>query len=183
MEEILLQTVIDKLEALEKTCGNMGNTIANISDYSQDFKDVNEKIRKMQMEVRGIPEQISIPATEIQSQRIIMNGLMKQLEKPLVQETKYVHHLHKPFLCCIAMVGIVVGLIFWVGELYHDIRVINRNADYSVEKGVADYLKNREIQNLSQPKIQPVKHKSNGKNKQNMTPNPKQTTAVDDSLP
>src|SRR5450432_2395737 len=65
MEEILLQTIIDKLETTEKRIEILTHTIEGIINHSSDFKEMNEKFRTVQMEVRGIPSRISVPGEEI----------------------------------------------------------------------------------------------------------------------
>src|ERR1700676_298241 len=126
MEDILLQTIIDKLEALEKTTGELNKTLRSVTNYNPAFKEVSEKIRMVQMEVRGIPEQISIPGKEIEAQRISMDGLITQLKQPPEQKVKHVHYLDTPLLLCIAMTSIIIGLSFWINILLGDIHRIEK---------------------------------------------------------
>src|SRR5450432_2428021 len=81
MEEILLQTIIDKLETTEKRIEILTHTIEGIINHSSDFKEMNEKFRTVQMEVRGIPSRISVPGEEIQYQRLAMVNLTEQLKR------------------------------------------------------------------------------------------------------
>ena len=118
MNDILIKTFIEKLEALEKTCTELKEKVDRVTDYSPAFKDLGEKIRMMQLEIRSIPEKISIPGDEIKAQRMTMAGLIAQLKQPLQQREKHVHHLSKPLLFCIFLVMLIVGLCVWIGQLY-----------------------------------------------------------------
>jgi hypothetical protein len=118
MNDILIKTFIEKLEALEKSSIEAKEKVDRVTDYSPAFKDLGEKIREMQLEIRSIPEKISIPGDEIKAQRITMAGLTAQLKQPLLQREKHVHYLSKPLLSCIFLVMLIVGLSVWIGQLY-----------------------------------------------------------------
>jgi hypothetical protein len=124
MQEILLQTIIDKLEALDKTIEKLSKTVESTTNYDPAFKDANEKIRMIQMEVRGIPELISIPGNEIQSQREAMISLTEQLKQLLKQKVKTVHHINPPLLLSAVLMGIIIWLGTWVYILYPGSKVV-----------------------------------------------------------
>jgi hypothetical protein len=118
MEEILLQTIIDKLEALDETTDNLCKVVESTINYEPAFKDVSEKIQMIQMEVRGIPELISIPGKEILAHRESMIHLTEQLKQPSKQKIKMVHYLNPPFLLSAVLMGIIIWLGIWVYILY-----------------------------------------------------------------
>jgi hypothetical protein len=126
MEDILLQAIVDKLEALDKTTEKLSKMVDGVTNYSPSFKEVNEKIRMVHMEVRGIPEQISFPEKEIYSQRMATDSLLAQLKQPLNPKVKHIHYLDTPMLLCIAMTIIILGLSFWINILYDDIHWIEK---------------------------------------------------------
>jgi hypothetical protein len=118
MEDILLQTIIDKLEALDKTNEKLSKTVESATNYDPAFKDVSEKIRMTQMAVQGIPDLISIPGKEIQAQRESMIHLTERLKQPLKQKVKTVHYINPPFLLSAVLMGIIIWLGTWVYILY-----------------------------------------------------------------
>ena len=118
MEEILLQTIIDKLETTEKRIEILTHTIEGIINHSSDFKEMNEKFRTVQMEVRGIPSRISVPGEEIQYQRLAMVNLTEQLKKPLEQRVKNIHYLNPPFLLSVFLLVVIICLGIWIYFLY-----------------------------------------------------------------
>src|SRR6267154_4584673 len=122
MEEILLQTIIDKLEALDKTNEKLYKTFESVTNYDPAFKDVSERLRMVLLEVKGIPDLISIPGKEIQAQRLAIVSLTEQLKQPLKQKVKTVHYLSPPFLLSAVLMGIIIWLGVWVYILYHDSR-------------------------------------------------------------
>jgi hypothetical protein len=142
MNDILLKTIIEKLEALEKTIAEVKEKVDRVTDYSPAFKDMGEKIREMQMEIRSIPEKISLPGEEMKAQRITMAGLTAQLKQPLQQREKHVHYLSKPLLSCIFLVMLIVGLCVWIGQLYEYIHESVNIPQYHVINPPRDnYLK------------------------------------------
>jgi hypothetical protein len=145
MEDILLQAIIDKLETLDKTTEKLTEVVNCIPNYSASFTDLKEKIRTVQMEVRGIPEQISIPGKEIIANTLAMDDMLTQLKRPLNQKIKHIHYLDAPLLLCIAMTTIVIGLSFWINILYDKIQGIEKIPNDQLVISSHDIQKNQSI--------------------------------------
>jgi hypothetical protein len=161
MNDILIKTFIEKLEALEKTSTELKEKVDRVTEYSPAFKDLGEKIRMIQMEIRSIPEKISIPGEEIRAQRITMAELSAQLMQPLLQKEKHVHHLSKPLFCCIFLVMLIVALCFWIGQLY----------EYIYERGNIPPYHVISVPSTNNPENSKLKlHRSKDKNQSNKNP-------------
>jgi hypothetical protein len=130
MEEILLQTIIDKLDALDKTIEKLTGTIESATNYDPAFKDVSERLRMVRLKVKGIPDLISIPGKEIQAQRESMIHLTEQLKQPLKQKVKTVHYINPPFLLSAVLMGIIIWLGTWVYILYPGSQQIEKTPVY-----------------------------------------------------
>ena len=61
MSEILLQTIVEKLETFEKRQQELKSKIEVLPEYSKEFKDLQERLRMTQMDIKSMPQQISIP--------------------------------------------------------------------------------------------------------------------------
>ncbi|GAC1416501.1 MAG: hypothetical protein NVS1B13_00380 [Flavisolibacter sp.] len=118
MNEILLQTIIDKLESLEKSNIELSGKGNAVNDYSPELENINELIKKIHSEIHNIPSQIYFPSDEIYAHRIAMKALTEQLRQPVQQRERHIHYLSKPILACIVLVAIIIGLSVWVGQLY-----------------------------------------------------------------
>ena len=97
----------------------MKGKLNGVTDYSDE------------MEIANIPSQISVPADEIRQLRNEISELKSQLQKPLIQKVKNLHYLSKPFLACIAMTAIIIGLCIWLGN---EMDIVSRE-----KKNVPDY--------------------------------------------
>ena len=118
MSEILLQTIIEKLETLEKTQQELKSKIEAVPEYTKEFKDLQERLRMTQMDLKSVPQQISIPVSDIVSLKETITKLRIELKQPLQQKVKHIHYTSKPLLACIVLVMIIVGLCIWISKLY-----------------------------------------------------------------
>jgi len=116
MNEIIIQTFIEKLELLEKSNENLAAVVKEVTNYNPILKEVSERIRTVQMEIRDIPAQISIPGQEIQAQCAAMLSLTEQLKRPLQQKT--IHHIEPPHLLSSFLIGVIICLAVWLSVLY-----------------------------------------------------------------
>lgn len=125
MSEILLKAVIEKLEFLEKNTAELNVKVGSMPVYTDQFKELDEKMVAMGEEIKSIPNRISMPEKEISSVQTQMALLIAQLKEPLKQKVKNVHYLGKTMLVCFAMVVIILGLCIWISQLYDNIHELN----------------------------------------------------------
>jgi hypothetical protein len=118
MSYLLLQTIIEKLEALEKTHQELKSKIDTAPHYSKEFKEMHERLRRTQMDIKGIPLQISITASDIVLIKETITKLNIRLKEPLTEQVRHIHYISKPLLVCILLM-IIVGLCIWIGKTYN----------------------------------------------------------------
>jgi len=130
MSEILLQTMIDKIDQMNKMLQVLKEKIDSITDYSEDFKKLQGSQRETMMEVKSIPSQILIPVNDIVELKGEAIKLNEQLKEPLMQKVKHVHHLGKPVLGSIAFVSIILWLIL---RLWHEMDAVSRMKENDIK--------------------------------------------------
>ena len=154
MSEILLQTIVEKLETLEKSQQELKSKIDAVPEYSKEFKDLQERLRMTQMDIKSMPQQISIPLSDIVSLKETITKLKIELKEPLTQKVKHIHYTSKPLLACIVLVMIIVGLCVWISKLY------DRQNEIGQSKPVQALRSN---DNFAEEKIKSNKYKATGK--------------------
>jgi hypothetical protein len=152
MSEIVLKTIVEKLETLENAIKELKEKINGVTDYSADFKKLQGDYREIKMVIASIPPQISIPADEIKDCSRVVVGLTTQLKQPLKQIVKHIHYASKPLFLCSILFSVIIGLCMLVSyeldivssEKENDIkyRAINLSIDNNLTRaiGVADSL-------------------------------------------
>jgi cell fate (sporulation/competence/biofilm development) regulator YmcA (YheA/YmcA/DUF963 family) len=71
MNEILLQTLIDKIVIQQREFQEVKELIRQVPDYAQALEQVNRRIDNVQAEVKGIPGQIPVPIEDYESAKDI----------------------------------------------------------------------------------------------------------------
>jgi ABC-type maltose transport system permease subunit len=108
MNEILLQTLIDKIVIQQREFQEVKELIRQVPDYAQALEQVNRRIDKVQTEVKGIPGQIPVPIEEMKVLKTLIIDHQMVLLKPIRHQVKYVHRLHKAILISIALVTMLI---------------------------------------------------------------------------
>jgi hypothetical protein len=130
MNEILLQTMIDKMDQMTKILQVLKEKIDSIPDHSEDFKKLQGGQQETMMEVKSMPSQISIPVNDIIELKDEAIKLKSQLKEPLVQKVKHVYHLSKPVLGSILLVIIILWLMLW---LWHEMDAVSRMKENDIK--------------------------------------------------
>jgi hypothetical protein len=108
MSDILLQTLVEKVTAIDKRSKETQETIDKLPDYSEKINQVNKHMEVLQAEVWAIPAQVSIPEANIVELKQQLKQNTEQLKRPLQQVVKNVHHLHWPVITCFVLGGIIL---------------------------------------------------------------------------
>jgi hypothetical protein len=111
MSEILLETLVDKVDGYQKQAREILEKIQALPDYSSTLAQVNQRIDSIEGEIKSIPERISIPEKDLLELQKELRSHWIQLQLPLKQEVRHHHHLSKPLIVCLALVGLVMTLI------------------------------------------------------------------------
>jgi hypothetical protein len=91
MDEILLDSVIDKVDAHDKKIGELHQKIEQTPNYRETFVRTEDAINELRSEVR----KISFPENELRefSGRLIVG--INLLKQPVEQKVIHHHHFHK----------------------------------------------------------------------------------------
>jgi hypothetical protein len=146
MNEIVFDTMVEKLEKIHDSIRALTTKIEATPDYGGECNQMQELQRMIQTDIKSIPEQIFIPINEITTLKQEASKLNAQLKEPLHQKIKHLHHLGKPLLACIVLVMIILGLGQWLSREMdivstmkeHDIkyRMLNVSADNNLTRAL-----------------------------------------------
>ena len=111
MNEILMQTLIEKSEAQQKDIQELKEIIRTSPDHQEDFARLTQKMDEVQKACREIPGLISIPEGPLQqlSGTLIRHG--QQLEQPLKKEVRHHHYLDKALIATIVLSALMTVLV------------------------------------------------------------------------
>jgi hypothetical protein len=121
MSDILLQTLVEKITAMDKRAQDTQELIRQLPDYSQPIGQMNDQVGVLQEMVLAVPGAISIPATEIKELAKHLQQHTEQLQLPLKQEVRHVHHLHWPVITCFVLGGIILILVVFLNVAWEKI--------------------------------------------------------------
>src|SRR5436309_1030455 len=105
MSELLLQTIVEKLEALEIALLRQDNS----NEEKGAPGEITKWIQILQSEIKLIPFYFKLSNDKISELMKSINACNKRLEQPLQKNIEHKHHLHKGIFISI---GLFVILIF-----------------------------------------------------------------------
>jgi hypothetical protein len=145
MNEILLQTLIDKMTAFQKQQQEQNEMIKALPDYSPAIEQVNDRMDRIQTEIKTIPGRISLPEEEIINLTKTLSAHTLQLQQPLKSEIRHHHHLTRPLWACFVLAALSLTLIAFLVQArdriaenkasdikYRFIRSINLETEQSI---------------------------------------------------
>lgn len=147
MSEILLQTLVEKVTAVDKRSLETQEMIRQLPDYSGQINETNKRFDSLQIEVGSIPAQISIPGADIMELKEQLRQNTEQLKQPLQQAIRHIHHLNWPVITCMIMAGIIFSLIVLLTLAWDKTRE-HRDAD----------IKYRRLKLIDDPPFQKLLH-------------------------
>jgi hypothetical protein len=114
MSELLLQTLVEKVTAMDKRSQETQEMIRQLPDYSQPIEQVKDQVGVLQEMVLAVPGAIPIPAKEIKELAKHLQQHTEQLQLPLKQEVRHEHHLHWPVITCFILGGVILMLVVFL---------------------------------------------------------------------
>jgi hypothetical protein len=93
MSEILLQTIIEKLEALHTGLLKENNTSKDEAIQRALLKEV----KLIQSEIGNLPSKITLNSQNIYELYKSITTLNFRLDNPIIEQIKHRHHLHKGY--------------------------------------------------------------------------------------
>ena len=99
MSELLLQTIVEKLEAMELL---LKAESADKTDVSSQ-KQITEQFYQLHKEIRLLPAQLSLSKEQMNELLRSINNCTLQLKQPIQNRVEHKHHLHKGIWIAIAL--------------------------------------------------------------------------------
>lgn len=111
MSQVLLETLVGAVDALEKKVKTMQGQINSVPDNSENLRHLDDRLSATEAEVKSLPDKIFMPLPEIKTLTDELLKHRKILAIPLKQEVRHEHHLGKPVLISIVLFLAIVGLL------------------------------------------------------------------------
>src|SRR6185437_12303827 len=112
MSQVLLETLVGAVDALEKKTKAIQGQINSLPDHSENLSHLDDRLSATEAEVKSLPDKIFMPLPEIKALTDELQKHRQLLAIPLKQEVRHEHHLSKPVLVCIFLSLALVGLLF-----------------------------------------------------------------------
>ncbi|MGN7825044.1 hypothetical protein ACTJJB_33275 [Chitinophaga sp. 22536] len=93
MNELLLQTIVDKLNKIDEGIRQINSAAPQMPDYTEQLKNVSTSLEQIRADVAGMPERLKFPTAAVYtlSQNLEINNDL--LKRPPIQEIKHHHHV------------------------------------------------------------------------------------------
>lgn len=112
MSEILMESLVGSVEALEKKTDKIQEQVNGLPDHSEAMKNTNSRLEAAEKEIKDLPGKIFMPLPEILGLTDALQHHSRLLSIPLKQEVRHEHHITKPIIVCIALSLVIIGLLF-----------------------------------------------------------------------
>lgn len=142
MNEVLLETMIEKLEVLVQSNKELLAKIEGLQGSGKELTGLYVQLGDIWIEMKSLHRQISVSSMEIKERLGNLGRLLEDLQGSR-QKVRHIHYLHTPMICCFVLVVVVMGLLVWVGQLY-------------------DYIHERERVSVNTEEVKPVGVPGNG---------------------
>lgn len=94
MNELLLQTIVDKLNKVDEVIRQITSAGPEMPDYTEQLKNVGTSLEQIRADVARMPDRLKFPTTAVYalSQNLEINNDL--LKRPPIQEIKHHHHVN-----------------------------------------------------------------------------------------
>jgi hypothetical protein len=112
MSEVLLETLVGAVTALEKKTKDIQDEIKALPDHSDFLRSTNSRLGAAEQEIKSLPEKVFMPLPEIIALTTALQKHSALLSVPMKQQVRHEYHLTKPVWACIVMFLVIIGLLF-----------------------------------------------------------------------
>ncbi|GAA0548147.1 hypothetical protein [Chitinophaga japonensis] len=118
MSEVLMQTIVDKLNEIDATVGQLKEKMPTVPDYSRQLTAINQSITQAQESVVSLPLQLKFPTAAVHTltQHLEVNNDL--LRRPPKQEIRHHHHLAKGIIASGVLGLLLIICACWIYRLY-----------------------------------------------------------------
>lgn len=112
MNELLLQTIVDKLNKVDEGIRQINSAGPEMPDYTEQLKSVGTSLEQIKADVAGMPDRLKFPTTAVYtlSQNLEINNDL--LKRPPIQEIKHHHHVNAGLIvsACLFLLLVLGGV-------------------------------------------------------------------------
>jgi len=112
MSEVLLDTIVRKVEAQDKKQDDLQKQVDSFHDHSETLKNINVRLDTTEAEIQDLPKKISFPLLEMTWLTNALEKNSKINSRPIKAEVRHEHHLSSPIWTLIVMSLVIIGLLF-----------------------------------------------------------------------
>jgi hypothetical protein len=112
MSEILLESLVGAVDALEKKTKEIQEQVKGLPNHSESLKGIDSRLSAAENDIKELPGKIFMPLPEILALTHEIHSHSRLLSTPIKQEVRHEHHLSKPIVVCIILSLVVIGLLF-----------------------------------------------------------------------
>lgn len=93
MEELLLQSIVDKLNKVDESIRQINEAAPQTPDNTEQIKNINSSLAQIKAIITELPDRLKFPVAAVHtlSQQLEINNDL--LKRPPVQEIKHHHHV------------------------------------------------------------------------------------------
>lgn len=142
MSEVLMQTIVDKLNDMEDEIKRIKEQMPTIPDYSAQLASINQSLTQAQVSIARLPQQLKFPTGAVYTltQHLDINNDL--LRRPPRQEVRHYHHLTTGIIISSTLVLLLAICVCWIYNLY------DKQNNYKANDIKYRYLKLQEIKPL-----------------------------------
>ena len=118
MSEVLMQTIVDKLNDIDAAVGQLKEHMPRVPDYSGQLTGINQSVTQVQESLVKMPQQLKFPTAAVHTltQHLEVNNDL--LRRPPRQEIRHHHHITKGIIAS-GVLGLLLAIcVCWIYRLY-----------------------------------------------------------------
>jgi len=118
MSEVLMQTIVDKLNEIDATVGQLKEKMPTVPDYRGQLTAINQSITQAQESIVSLPLQLKFPTAAVHTLTQHMEVNNDLLRRPPKQEIRHHHHLTKGIIASGVLGLLLIICACWIYRLY-----------------------------------------------------------------
>ncbi|UPK72858.1 hypothetical protein [Chitinophaga filiformis] len=114
MNELLLQTIVDKLNKVDEGIRQINSATPQMPDYTEQLKSVGTSLEQIKADVTGMPERIKFPTTAIYKLSEYLQINNDLLKRPPIREVKHHHHVNAGVIVSACLFLLLALVCVWL---------------------------------------------------------------------
>jgi hypothetical protein len=120
MSEILIDSLVGSVEALQKKSDEIEEKFKGLPDHSEPIKTLENRLQTAENDIKDLPAKIFMPLPEILGLTDALQQHSRLLSAPMKQEVRHEHHINKSVIVITVLSLIIIGLLFLIYFAWFD---------------------------------------------------------------